>query len=828
MNNWFKKNGIHLAIVGIFIALCFVYFAPAFQGKVLVQNDVSQAKAMQMEIMKYKEKDGKAPLWTNSMFGGMPSYQIWATYPKNITTYIMTGYRALFPNPVDMVLLYLLGSYLLFNVLLSYYGDKQRTLHIYLAAIGAVAFAFSSYNFIIIEAGHGNKALAIGFFAPILAGIILTLRGKYLLGAALTALFIALEIRVNHIQMTYYLFLALLILMGIELYHAIKGKTTQTFFKSIAYLSGAVLIAVVINASMLWTTYEYGQLSIRGKSNLTSETSQATTGLDKEYAYQWSQGIGETVTFLIPNAYGGGSASLLDENSEVVKSLTSKGVDATQAIGFAQQLPSYWGPKPFTSGPWYFGAFIFFLFVFGLFVVKGKFKWWLVGATVLSLLLSFGKHFSLISDLFFDYFPLYNKFRAVESTLVIASLCIPILGILAFAEVIRAEKDNKWMLDKLKKSAYIIVGILLVLLALPTLLFDFRSDTHQDLINQLNQLTGDMTFANSIAQALVEDRMSMFRADALRSLIFVVVGITILWAILSRKINITLGIIAIGVLILTDLWSVDKRYLNSKNFVTKAVLDQQWKPREVDEFILRDTDPHYRVLDLTIPTFSSANATYFHKTVGGYHAAKLKRFQEVIEKQLSASMNQDVLDMLNTKYFITQGKEGQNVSMQANSTAAGNAWFVETVQYVKNNDEEMIAISSFNPKKEAIVHEEFKGQLDNSKLGTGINSSIRLTSYHPDHLKYEYTADKNVMAVFSEIWYPKGWKLYVDGEEKPYLRANYILRAAVLPGGNHTVEWKFEPKSYYLGENISLIGSILLSLILAFAIYKEKKQKHIA
>ncbi|QEK52249.1 hypothetical protein FYC62_11820 [Pedobacter aquae] len=823
--NWFKKNGIHLAVIGVFVILCFIYFAPAFQGKVLVQNDVSQAKAMQMEIMKYKEIDGKAPLWTNSMFGGMPSYQIWATYPKNITTYIMTSYRALFPNPVDMVLLYMLGSYLLFNVLLGLYNDKQKSLNAYLAAIGALAFTFSSYNFIIIEAGHGNKALAIGFFAPVLAGILLTLRGRYLLGAALTALFIALEIRVNHIQMTYYLFLALLILVGIEFYHAYKQKLTKDFFKSIGYLTGAVLIAVIINASMLWTTYEYGQLSIRGKSNLTSTNTPANTGLDKEYAYQWSQGVGESITFLIPNAYGGGSASLLDEKSEVVKNLTSKGIDINQSLDFAKQLPGYWGPKPFTSGPWYFGAFVFFLFVLGLFIVKSRLKWWLLSATLLSLFLSFGKNFSLISDLFFDYFPLYNKFRAVESTLVIASLCIPILAILAFAEILKADKDQKAILKALKNTSYILGGIVVVLLAVPTLLFSFKADNHQDFITQLNQVTGDMSFATSIAQSLVEDRISLFKADALRTLIFIAVGAGILWAIISKKINTTLGTLAIGVLIVTDLWAVDKRYLNNENFVAKAVIDQQFKTREVDEFILRDPDPNYRVLDLTIPTFSSANATYFHKTVGGYHAAKLKRFQEVIEKQFTGSMNQDVLDMLNTKYFITPSKDGQNTSMQVNSTACGNAWFVDKVQFVKNNDEEMVAISSFDPKKEAIINDEFKAQLDDKNLGTSFNGKINLTSYHPDHLKYEYSIGKSALAVFSEVWYPKGWKMYIDGEEKPYIRANYLLRAAKLPGGNHTLEWKFEPESYYFGEKISLIGSILLSLILAFAFYKERIQK---
>lgn len=819
MNNWFKNNGIHLAIILFFVILCFVYFTPAFQGKVLVQHDVMQAKAMAKEISDVREATGKGPLWTNRMFGGMPSFLIWTQYPNNITSYITSFVRSVLPNPADTVLFYLLGSYFLLIIL---------RVKPWIAVAGAIAFAFSSYNFIILEAGHSNKAAAIAFFAPIIAGIIITLRGKYWLGTALTALFIALEIRSNHIQMTYYLFLAMLIFVGIEIFHAWKNKTLPAFTKALCFLSLAVVLAIAVNASMLWSTYEYSKWSIRGQSNLTTDSSEPRNGLDKEYAYQWSQGIGESITFLIPNAYGGASTPILTGESDVAKELISKGVDVSQATGFAQQMPTYWGSKPFTSGPWYFGAIIFFLFTLGLFIVKGKFKWWLLSATLLSLFLSFGKNFDLISNLFFDYFPLYNKFRAVESTLVIASLCFPILACLAISEALKTDLDKKWLISKLKITIYIVGGVLITLLLLPTLLFNFRADNHQDFVNQLNQVTGDAAFSNSIAEALVRDRISLFKADTIRSLFFVALGAGLIWLMISKKLNQTFGLIALCVFVLADLWVVDKRYLNNEKFVTKASLQQQWSPREVDEFILRDRDPNFRVLDLTIPTFSSANATYFHNTVGGYHAAKLKRYQEVIEKQFTGSINQDVLDMLNTKYFITAGKDGQNVSMKVNGTAAGHAWFVDNVQFVKDNDEEMTAISSFDPKKEAIINDEFRSQLNPKTLGTSSNTTIKLVSYTPDHLKYEYTAGKNGVAVFSEIWYPKGWNMYVDGEEKPYFRANYILRAAELPGGNHIVEWKFEPTSYYLGEKISLIGSILLSLILAFAIYKERIQKQTA
>lgn len=599
--------------------------------------------------------------------------------------------------------------------------------------------------------------------------------------------------------MTYYLAIALLLLVIVELYCAYKNKTLPSFGKAIGFLSIAVLISVTVNASMLWTTYEYGQLSIRGKSNLKSEsTDPNSNGLDKEYAYQWSQGVGEIITFLIPNAYGGASTPSLTGDSHVAKSLISKGIDANQAAGFAQQMPTYWGPKPFTSGPWYFGAIVFFLFVFGLFIVKSKLKWWLIAATVLSLLLSFGKHFDLISNLFFDYFPLYNKFRAVESILVIASLCFPILAIMAIVEALKPQNDKQWLLSKLKLSGYIVGGILVLLWIVPSLFFSFRAENHQDFITQLNQVTGDSGFANSIAQALIEDRTAMFKADTLRSLGFVICGFAMIWLLISRKLSINIVLTVLCIFILADLWTVDKRYLNDEKFVSKSVMSQQWQAREVDDFILRDKDPDFRVLDLTIPTFSSANATYFHKTVGGYHAAKLKRFQEVIEKQFSGSLNQDVLDMLNTKYFITSGQDGQNVSMKINQTACGHAWFVDNVQFVKNNDEEMVAISSFDPKKEAIINDEFKKDLDLNHIGTSSGGKIDLVDYHPDNLKYEYSIGKKAIAVFSEIWYPKGWKMFIDGEEQPYIRANYILRAAELPAGNHIIEWKFQPKSYFL------------------------------
>ncbi|PWG82331.1 glycosyltransferase family protein [Pararcticibacter amylolyticus] len=823
MSNWFKRNGIHIAVIVFFIVLCFIYFSPLLQGKIIYQGDVLQAKAMQREIMDFKAKDGTAPLWTNAMFGGMPSYQIWTQYYMNVASYIIQAFTTFFPNPIHIVLLLLLGSYLMFSLL---------KVNPWLAAAGAIAFAFSTYNFTILEAGHLNKAMAIAFFGPITAGIILTFRGKHLLGASLTALFIALEIRANHIQMTYYLFLVLLILGFIELYHAVKSKTTSDFLKSAVWIVAAVILGAAVNAGTLWTTYEYGQESIRGKSNIKTEGDKPSNGLDREYAYQWSQGVGETLTFLVPDAYGGESGKKLDKDSKVAKALMTKGIPEAQVEGALQQLQgmglvnTYWGSKPFTSGPYYFGAAICFLFVLGLFIVRDRIKWWILSATILTMFLSFGKNLPFVSDLFFNYFPLYNKFRAVESILAVTQLLFPVLAVLAIKEITDGKRDAKELLKNLKYSVYITGGLLLILIVIPGLILSFKSPNNESILQGLTQVTGgDQGFASLLVNSLVDDRTSIARMDAFRSLIFVLIGAAILWMLIQKKINSQLAFILIGLTILIDMWSVDKRYLNNDKFVDQATINQTFKKREVDDLIMRDTSPNYRVLDLTINTFSDASASYFHNTVGGYHAAKLKRFQEVLDKQFNNAINEDVLDMLNTKYVITADEKGQSQRIQNRSSACGNAWFVSNILYVKNAEEEMTGINSFDPHKEAIVDESFKSVIDTKKAGTpDPNAVIQLTNYHPDHLTYEYSCGKDMIAVFAEVWYDKGWNAYVDGEKIPHFRANYILRAAQLPGGNHKLEFKFEPTSYFAGEKISLAASILLIGGLGFAGFRERKR----
>jgi hypothetical protein len=821
MNNWFKRNGIHFAIIGIFFIMCFIYFTPAFQGKILGQSDVTGAQSTQTEINAYKEK-GQTILWTNQIFGGMPVFQIWVPYTNNITSHVIIALKTVFPNPIDTVMLLLVGAYFLFIVL---------KLNPWLAAAGAVAFTFSSYNIIYIVAGHSNQTFAIAFFAPIIASIILTLRGKHLLGGALTAFFLAMEIRANHLQMTYYLMLAVLILVIVEIFHAVKSKTMPQLLKSIGFLAVGLGIAVAVNASMLWSNAEYAKETIRGQSNLKSTANEPSTGLAKDYAYQWSQGVGECLTFLVPNAYGGGSGTEpFDQKSNITKAFIAKGVPEADAVKYATQISyqypgfsTYWGPKSFTAGPWYFGAVVCFLFVLGLFIVKDRLKWWILATVILTMLLSFGRNFPFVSDLFFNYFPLYNKFRAVESILAVTMLCFPILAILAIKELIEST-DKKALQKKALISLYITGGIALLLAVLPSVLLNFRTSDQTDGVAQVTQaLGGDNALATALSNGIVQDRISLARMDAIRTLVFVALAFGIVFLYIKQKINVTMLSLAFLALVLVDLWQVDKRYLKNENFAEKQ-LSNKPEPREVDTFMARDPDPNFRVFDATANPKNDTFNPFYYKSFGGYSAARLKRFEELLDNQFSKSVNQDVLDMLNVKYIITSDPATRSVKMQANSTACGNAWFVKSVKYVKNADEEMVAISSFDPKQEAIVDEQYK-KLAGDRTLFDPNSTIKLVHYNPDTLKYKSGSTAEQIAVFSEIYYDKGWTMYIDGKEAPYFRVDYLLRAAKIPAGNHDVEFIFHPTSYYTGEGISLAGSILLVLAIGAAGYTETKKK---
>ena len=828
MKNWFRSNSQHLLIIAIFIALCFVYFSPVIQGKVLYQSDVMEAKAQSREIMEVKQATGQGPLWTNSMYGGMPSFQIWAKYPGNLLTYVIGFMKTVFPDPVDIIVSFLLGSYFLLSVL------KMKP---WVAAAGAIAFSFSSYNFIYILAGHSNHAMAMAVFAPILGSILLTLRGgKYLLrGAVLTAFFLALEIRTNHIQMTYYLFIILLIFICIEGYHAVASKQSKPFFKAVGYLVAASLLAVTINAGSLWSTWEYGQESIRGKANLTRKAKDGTSGLERDYAYQYSQGVGEISTFLVPNLYGGASNDRFPEGkSQITEDLLKAGVPDDQAQSLVTQLNQqnilrpYWGEKPSTVGSWYFGAIVMFLFVLGLFIVNNRLKWWILTASFLFIFLSFGKNFPLVSDLFFDHFPMYNKFRSVDFALAVPAFLIPLLAFLALNELITERDARKDLTKKLLQSLYITGGFLLVIILFPTLLFDFKASYHEEVMAQIGKAY-TTSVSGIVSDGLVADRAGLARTDALRSLVFILIGFAAIWYLLKAKIKTEVAVIIIGLAILVDMWGVDRRYLNNSKFYDKDQLAQSFQPSTADQQILADPALDYRVLDLSKDDpFFDAAPSYFHKSVGGRHSARLQRYSELVSAQFNGKLNQPVLDMLNTKYFIVPDSVPGSLKPVLRASALGNAWFIKDVKYVEGADQEMDAITAFQPKNTAVVQRSFASLLGNLDPQPDTTAKIELLKYHPDNLVYKYKNSKAAVAVFAEIWYDKGWNAYLDGNKVPYFRANYVLRALKVPAGEHEVVFKFEPRSYLLGDKISLFASILLVLTAAFAFYKGKKNNDAA
>lgn len=813
MTNWFKRNTTHLLVTALLITLCLAYFNPVLFGKTLGQNDVTRAESTATEINDYKEK-GTTILWTNQIYAGMPAFQLWVPYPYNATTWIVKAISNSLPAPLGTILILILGAYLLFCVL---------KINPWLAATGAIAFTFSSYNIILLAAGHANQLFAIAFFAPVLAGLILIFRGHYITGTAILSFFLALEIRANHIQMTYYLLIGILILVGIELYHAVKNKVISSFLKSISYAGAATILAIMVNASSLWSTYDYSTETIRGQANLTQSTvEKAGNGTSKEWAYQWSQGVGECITFLIPGAYGSIPGSDVAAQSNVIKTFTGLGADPDQAFYFSQKLtPMYWGEKPFTEGSFYFGAVVCFLFILGLTIVESRLKWWLLGTVILTMLLSFGKNWPLVSDFFFDYVPLYNKFRTVESILAVAGLCFPLLALLGLQEI-SSIKDKPALLKKIKISFYITFGISVAIALAPTLFLSFRSSSHAELIaNLAAALKIDNATANSIGNALVADRQSAAQSDAVRSCIFIAIAFGLLWAYVKNKMTFATLSFCFLALILTDLWSVDKRYLNKDTFMAKHET-QRPQPREVDHQIWQDKDPNYKVIDLTQSILSDATTPYFHKSIGGYSAAGLRRFDELVKNQFNKGINLNILGMMNTKYIITSEPNAQHLTVQSNPQACGHAWFVNKVKFVKNADEEMQAITTLSPKSEVIIDQQYKNFVHSKLPDTSdLNSSISLTSYSPDLMVYNSTSKNNNIAVFSEMFYKKGWTMLIDGKETPFFRANYLLRAAYIPAGNHKIEFIFHPKSYYYGEKISLAGSILLGLLVLGACYRK-------
>ncbi|MFH2094975.1 MAG: YfhO family protein [Bacteroidota bacterium] len=790
----------HLVAVVLFLAISFAYFSPVFDGKEIKQSDVMNYYGMSKEITDFRDQTGEEALWTNSMFGGMPAYLISVRYNSNLLSHLHALLNLFHTRPVNYLFVLLLGFYialLLFRV------------NPWLSIAGAIAFGLSSYFLIVIEAGHLTKVQALGYMPPVIAGVYYAYNRKIILGALIAGLFLALQLLVNHLQITYYTLLVILVLIVFQLIQDIRQKSLMKFIKASVVLGAAVILAVGVNFGSIYLTYDYGKDSMRGKSELTHDIDNKTGGLDKDYATAWSYGKGETFNLLVPNLMGGASGGALSEDSDTYKYFESRAGKA-QARQIIKQLPLYWGPQPFTSGPVYIGAIVVFLFVLGMFIVKGPVRWWLFTATLLAILLAWGKNLNWLTDLFLDYFPGYNKFRTVSMILVIAEFTMPLLGIFAIQRILNGEVDKQ----KLKKGIFwslgIVGGLCLLFAAIPGAFFSF--DGLNDAAYESSGYPMD---------AIRADRQSLLQADAFRSLVFVILGAAVIFGVYIGKLKKGWVYFCLAALFIFDLWTIDRRYLNNDDFVPKREMKTPFTPTMADQYILQDPDPDFRVLNVAVNTFNDASTSYFHKSIGGYHGAKMKRYQELIDFHISKN-NMAVLNMLNTKYFIIPTEEKGPVPQQ-NPEALGNAWFVEQYRLVENADEEINALTDFDPAKEAIVDKRFASQLEGLNLQKDSTAAIHLLEYKPNHLSYESQTGSDQLAVFSEIYYSKGWNAYIDGQPAPHIRANYVLRAMKVPAGKHSIEFKFEPKMYYTGNTISLISSVLLILFIIGVIVYELK-----
>ncbi len=800
INNKMKIILPHLLAVIIFAIVSFMYFYPVLEGKVLKANDSMVSRINSKEIQDYRDKYGKEPLWTNSIFSGMPAYLISTRYPGNLIKYVDMVLRQ-FKMPVSVLFVSMLGFY----ILLLIFG-----LNPWLAITGALAYGLSSFFFQILGAGHNTQAIALAYMPPMIGGIYYAYRHDALKGALVTAFFLALEIQANHPQITYYAMLCLLVFGIVEFIWSIKNKTTIKFLKTSGILVIPFLIAIGINFASLYTTYEYGKYSSRGKSDLVQENKNRTSGLDKDYILFWSYGVDETFNMLIPN-YKGGSSQPFDRNSNTVKALRQNNAPA-EAVN---QLQRYWGTQPGTDGPHYVGAIVLFLFILGLIIVKGPEKWWLLAATVLSIMLAWGKNFLPLSNLFIDLFPGYNKFRAVTMILVIAEFCIPLLGFLALRNIFNNSLSRNEILKSLKITIGITGGFILLVLIFPGIAGSFLSPFETGLPDWLRG-------------AMIADRKMLLRLDGLRSLIFILLAAGVILGFIYEKIRLYQAVALTALLIVFDLWSVDRRYLNADRFERPAVVARAFAPTAADTYILKDKSI-YRVLNLTVSTFNDNSPTsYFHKSVGGYHGAKMERYQEFIDSALSrnidtlrasASLEQFqralnrayALNMLNAKYVIYNPQAPPLI----NENVTGNAWFVEKPVLVENANQEISSLDSFNPSKEALIDKSFSDQITKQSFSPLESDKIELVSYLPNELKYKYSAGEDQLAIFSEIYYPAGWKSYIDGKESKHFRADYILRAMIVPAGNHEIRFSFEPASYITGNKISLGSSILLIVLFA-------------
>ncbi|GGD38005.1 YfhO family protein [Muriicola marianensis] len=798
----------HFFTITFFVVVALAYFHPVLQGKVILQSDIIQYTGMAKEQNDFREEYDKEPYWTNAAFGGMPTYQLGANYPHNYVKKLDRILRFL-PRPADYLFLYFLGFYILLCCMKIDYR---------LAVLGALAFGFSTYLIIILGVGHNAKAHAIAYLPMILGGILLTFRGKYFWGFALTALAMALEINANHYQMTYYFMLLVLVLGLVMLIDAIRKRTLLSFLKSAGVLFLAVALGVTTNATSLLATKEYADWSTRGVSELTvnpdGSPKEASTGLSRDYITEYSYGLAESLNLFVPRLFGGSNNEDLGTKSKAYAYLTEQGVPRTQALEFASGLPLYWGSQPIVAGPAYVGAVLVFLFILSLFLVKGRVKWWLLGGVLLSLMLSWGKNFGLLTDLMIDYFPLYSKFRAVSSIQVILELCVPILGILGLSALMGNNRSDSEKLRALKISFIIAAGLGVVIFLIKGM-FDF---------NGLNDALYQRYFGDEVLAMIKRDREAVYINDTLRSLVYVLLAATVLWLYLKGKLKKNLSLLLLGGLICFDLVGVALRYVDSADFVSKRAMNQPFQLSMADRQIQNDTSV-YRVYD-TGEGLNGARTSYFHKSIGGYHAAKPAIIQDLFDYHIYQN-NRQVLNMLNVKYVIQQNEEGQRVA-SINPEALGNAWFVELLLPVESANEEILALDSLDLRREAVYDRSDFPLINRFRFEVDSTASVDLTSYRPNHLTYETRNDHSGVLVFSELYYPQGWVAYIDGEKTPHFRVNYGLRALRVPDGQHRIVFAFEPEVVDKGSKITLASSVLLGMIVLgggiVSVYRRRRK----
>ena len=809
--------------IAAFALISWVYFYPVLQGKRVKQHDMEMHKGMAQELTQYREATGETALWTNSAFSGMPAWNISAPQKTNLFQYVHKVLSIGLPSPLGSVFISMLGFFILLLVL---------DVGVWVSALGAIAYGFTSYLYIIIGAGHNAKAVAMAYMAPVIAGVLLTYKGKYLWGLVLTAIAVALELYANHLQITYYLVLILVVIVIAEFISDIRQKKLVHFIKASLMLLVVAVISVLTFSTKLYANYEFGKETTRGKPVLTSNEANQTQGLDRDYITQWSYGKGETWSLMIPNAKGGASAYIGKQNPALEKA------DGRFKESIAQSN-AYWGDQPGTSGPVYVGAIVVFLFVLGALTVKGKLKWALLIATLLSILLSWGKNFMGFTNFFLDYIPGYDKFRAVSMTLVIAEVTMPLLGFLGLAEMVKKPENFKQNMTKFFIALGITAGFCLIFYLMPKTFFNFLSQEEAKQFVAMSSGKDGAVYAQFASQ-LENVRVAIFRKDALRSLAFIILAAVPLFLYGKGKLKAVPTFAILAALILIDMFPIDKRYLNDNNFIDKAKFDKPFVASAADKFILDDKSLDFRVADITKDPFNDASTCYFHKSIGGYSGAKLRRYQDIISNYLGAELNQlrsakttqdlilrleqlEVLNMLNTKYIIFNPQS----QPFENPFAYGNAWMVNDVQIANTANEEFDALATTDMHRTAIINKEFEQQVTGYKPNLE-EGSITLTDYRPNQLTYFFSANEDKLVVFSEIWTSKGWTMFIDGQESPLLRANYLLRAAMVPAGMHEIVMRYEPKIWKTGGVVSLVSSLAIILFAVATIVLslvKKKEK---